>query len=160
MAKKVPMEVIREEYITSEERITYRELAEKYHRNLGDIGEKASQEGWVEQREQYQNRIRTERREKLRQGAVDSATEIASTAKLLLEKLRKNIESDKDITATEASRYATALDKIKGVLDIRTAEDMEEQRARIDKLRKDTERGDQSASITVTLEGGMAEYGR
>ena len=155
-----PMDEIREEYVTSPEKISYRKLAEKYGRRLADIGAEASRDGWVEQREQFQNKLRTERRNKIREDAVDSAAKLSRAAMLLLDKTIEGISAEDMISPSAARGYSSAIKDIKDILDIKSAEDLEEQRARIEKLRRDAERDDRSASITVTLEGGLAEYGR
>jgi hypothetical protein len=50
--------VIKQDYITSQSSL--RELAEKYGTELVAIGERSSAENWVEEREQFCNRITTE----------------------------------------------------------------------------------------------------
>lgn len=155
-----PMEEIREEYITAPEKISYRKLAAKYGRRLADIGAEASRDGWVEQREQYQNELRTAKRNKIQSDAVDSAARLSQAARLLLDKTIAGISAEETLTPSAARGYSSAIRDIKDILDIKSAEDLEEQKARIDKLRRDAEREDKSASITVTLEGGLTEYGR
>ena len=155
-----PMDEIRDEYITAREKISYRKLAAKYNRAECEISEAGSREGWVKQREQYQSKTRAERRKKVEEEATDSAVELIRATKLLLVKTIAGINAEETLTPSASRGYSSTLKDIKDILDIKSAEDMEEQRARIDKLRRDAEREDKSASITVTLEGGLAEYGR
>ena len=139
---------------------SYRDLGEKYGVNFATIGRKASKEGWSTLRQQQVNKTINETLTAATNNCVDRVLRLNNVSDLLLSKIEHGIASTPLLTPTAANNYSNALKNIKEIQMIRSAEDLEEQRARIDKLRKDTERGDQSASITVTLEGGMAEYGR
>ena len=91
---------------------------------------------------------------------VDSAVHLMRVTGMLLGKIETGITNTPIMSATAANNYASSLEKVKGILNIRSAEDLEEQKARIEKLRRESEKEDTSKTITVTLEGAMAEYGR
>ena len=63
---------------------------------------------------------------------------------------------DPSLTPGGLRALMASLVDAKNVQSIKSELDTDEQRARIDKLRKDTERGDDSSSkqITVRIEGG------
>ena len=79
---------------------------------------------------------------------------------MLLKKVVAGIENAPLMTPTAASNYSNALKNIKEIQMIRTAEDLEEQRARIEKLRREAAKEDRSSTITVTMEGDIGTYGK
>jgi hypothetical protein len=149
---------IEAEYITDTE-TSYRKLAQKYGLNQATISQKAKAEDWVSKRKQHASSTQAEILDRDRSAKVDKAAELNDTAMELLKKVKQGIVNAPIVTPSAANNYATALEKLKGVLSIRSNEDIEEQRARIDKLRREADRDDRSASITVTLEGVMDSYG-
>lgn len=151
-------QIIEAEYITAG--TSYRKLAEKYGLDQATIARKAKRGNWVSKHQQYLNETSAKIVENDQQAKLDRANALTEAADLLLEKVVAAMSEARVLAPTAASNYANALRNIREIQAIRTPEEIEEQKARIEKLRKDTERGDQSASITVTLEGGMAEYGR
>lgn len=150
---------IKMEYITANPKLSLRALAKKHGENKDRICRWAKEEDWETLRRRHQDKAETAVLEKDIQGRASRAEALHAAADLLLERVMAGIENAPIVTATAANNYSSALKNIKEVQMIRTAEDIEEQRARIDKLRKDTERGDQSATVVVTLEGGIDAYG-
>lgn len=149
---------VRREYITT--KLSLRALAKKHGLNKDRVCRWAKEEDWETLRRQHCDKTETAVLEKDIQNKTDRIDALYAASDMLLEKVVAGITNAPLLTPTAAANYSNALKNIKEIQMIKSAEDLEEQRARIDKLRKDTERGDQSTSITVTLEGGMAEYGR
>lgn len=152
-------EKIKAEYITTE--ISVRDLAQKYGVHYTTIGKKASKEGWQTLRQQQTNTTLTKILEADTEQKVDRATKLYNAADDLLEKIVTGISSVSIVSPTAAKNYSDALKNIKEIHMIRSAEDIEEQKARIAKLQKEAEKQDNDRSaITVTLEGGLSDYAR
>ena len=64
------------------------------------------------------------------------------------------------LPASAAKNYSDGLKNVKEIYMIRTAEDIEEQQARIAKLKKEGQDDDKSKTITVTLEGDLSRYAK
>lgn len=149
-------EKIKAEYIATD--TSYRELGQKYGVNYATIGRKAAKEGWQTQRQQHVNNTLTKILDVDTEQKVDRATKLYNAADELLNKIVAGISSAGIVTATAAKNYSDALRNIKDIHMIRSAEDIEEQKARIDKLRKEAEKSDKNDGFTITLEGGTEAY--
>lgn len=148
---------IKHEYVTTD--ISGRDLAEKRGVPESTLFKRSSKEQWEAERKRHRSRLEAKLMQRDIDRKVNRASRIADAADLLLDKIEASISNAPILTPTAANNYSSALRNIKDVQMIRTAEDIEEQRARIEKLRRDTERGDQSATVVVTLEGGIDSYG-
>jgi transposase-like protein len=153
-------DLIKTEYITTD--ITCRKLAEKHGVSESTLFKKCSKERWEASRKQHGSKLEA----KILQKDINKRADIAvarsnalmEAADLLLEKTVRGINSAPIVTPTAAKNYSDALKNIKEIHMIRTAEDIEEQRARIAKLRKDTEKADTDSQVTVIIEGDKS-YG-
>ena len=151
-------EKIKAEYIATD--TSYRELGQKYGVNYATIGRKAAKEGWQTQRQQHVNNTLTKILDVDTEQKVDRATKLYSAADELLEKIVAGISSAAAVTPTAAKNYSDALKNIKEIHMIRSAEDIEEQKARIDKLRKESMSDNKKEPIEVILGDGLIEYGK
>lgn len=152
---------IKTEYITTD--ISCRKLAEKHGVSESTLFKKCSKEQWEAARKQHgskvEARILQKDINKRADAAVTRANALMEAADLLLEKTVRGIDSAPIVTPTAAKNYSDALKNIKEIHMIRSAEDIEEQQARIAKLRKETEKQDEGkAAITITLEGSLSDY--
>lgn len=151
---------IKMEYITANPKLSLRALAKKHGENKDRICRWAKEEDWETLRRQHQDKAETAVLEKEIQGRASRAEALYAAADLLLERVVAGIENAPIVTATAANNYSSALKNIKEVQMIRTAEDIEEQRARIDKLRREAEKDDRSANITVNMGEELVSYGQ
>ena len=148
---------IEAEYITTE--TSYRKLAQKYGLNQATVAQKAKAEDWVGKRKQQASTAQAKILEKDINKKVDRATKLYNAADELLEKIVTGISSASIVSPTAAKNYSDALKNIKEIHLIRSAEDIEEQKARIAKLKKDAEKQDNDkSSITIKLEGSLSDY--
>ena len=176
---------IKTEYITTD--ISYRRLAQKHGIHYKVISERGKNEKWVELRQQHRDKTITKTLDKISDQQADKMARVTDLADQLLDKLEKAIgELDMSITVHKEKvetgtgentreykvaapggivdraglrMLATALKDLKEVQDLRSALDDEEQRARIENLRKNANRDDQkNAAITVVLEGDLTKY--
>lgn len=151
-------EKIKAEYITTD--ISVRDLAQKHGVHYTTIGKKASKEGWQTQRQQQTNTTLTKILQADTEQKVDRATKLYNAADELLNKIVAGISSAGIVTPTAAKNYSDALKNIKEIHMIRSAEDIEEQKARISKLQKEAVSGDKNEPIRVVIDDGLNQYGK
>ena len=150
---------IKTEYITNPD-TSYRELSQKYGVHYTNIAKRAKIENWQQQRKQQANATQTKMIQAVERRKVDRAAKLMDVSDLLLQKIESLVEeldvmdaSPKDIRSLSA-----AIKDIKEIQMIRSDADIREQEARIEKLRREAYRDDQSGTITVRLPGGLEDY--
>ena len=146
---------IKTEYITTD--TSYRKLAQKHGVHYNAIANRAKQEGWISQRNQYCDKTVTNTVDAISDKQVDRAANLISVSDLLLDKVKSLIESDAGVlNDTQSMKHISGVLKdIKEIQMIRSDADMREQEARIANLRKQAEKeDDQSKDVTITIEGG------
>lgn len=150
---------IKTEYITNPD-TSYRELSKKYGVHYTNIAKRAKKEDWQQQRKQQANATQTKMIQAVERRKVDRAAKLMDVSDLLLQKIESLVEeldvldaSPKDIRSLSA-----AIKDIKEIQMIRSDADIREQEARIEKLRREAYRDDQSGTITVRLPGGLEDY--
>lgn len=152
-------EKIKAEYITTD--ISVRDLAQKHGVHYTTIGKKASKEGWQELRQQQTNTTLTKILTAVSDQKVDRATKLYDATDELLDKIVAGISSVDVVSPTAAKNYSDALKNIKEIHMIRSAEDVEEQKARIAKLQKEAEKQDNDKEpIKVVIEKNLEEYSK
>lgn len=152
-------EKIKAEYITTD--ISVRDLAQKHGVHYTTIGKKASKEGWQELRQQQTNTTLTKILTAVSDQKVDRATKLYDATDELLDKIVAGISSVAVVSPTAAKNYSDALKNIKEIHMIRSAEDVEEQKARIAKLQKEAEKQDNDKEpIKVVIEKNLEEYSK
>lgn len=149
---------IKAEYLTTG--ISYRDLAKKYGVHYTTIGKKASDEDWPTLRQQQSDTTLTETLTAATNDCIERAIRLGRTADMLLKKIEAGINSAPIVTPTAAKNYSDALKNIKEIHMIRSAEDVEEQQARIAKLKKEGKEEDKNKTIVVTLEGDLSRYAK
>ena len=150
---------IKTEYIST--KTSYRKLAEKYGVHYKTIADRGKKEKWEELRSQVSHKALTKTIERISTSQADRASKLASVSDLLLDKVKDLIENRPDILRdTQALKHISGVLKdYKEIQGIKAQKDLEEQDARIAKLRKDAEKDtNEKPSITITLEGGLSDY--
>jgi hypothetical protein len=144
---------IKSEYITS--RVSYRALEKKYGINYKVIADKGKSEGWKELRSQHTHNTLTKILEADTEQKVSSVERLETVADKVLAKVEAYIDAC-DPTAIDTQSLKHISGVLKDIKDVkRNRKDLEEQDARIAKLRKDAEKeDDQSKDVTITIEGG------
>ena len=156
---------IKTEYLTTD--TSYRRLAQKYGVNATTIAKKASKEDWVSQRQQQASRTLSKTLSAVSSRNAQRAAQLVEVADTLLEKVLDMIgRDDKALEETGGEGCildAKGLKNLSGVLKdikeiqmIRSEADLQEQEARIAKLRREAERDedDKDRKVTVVIEGG------
>ena len=177
---------IKTEYITTD--TSYRKLAEKYGVHYQTICARSKAEGWIQLREQYQNRTITKTVEKISNQTAKQAAKVNTLADKLLVKLEQAIdELDLKVTthkiktetgnteqtmefkvASEGGtvdraglrQLTAALKELKEIKGELSDLDRQEQQARIANLQKQAAKNDDnnSGTITIRLAGGLDKY--
>lgn len=152
---------IKTEYITTD--TSYRKLGQKYGVHYQTICRRAKEEGWIEQREQHENKVVTKTLDKISEKQSNSAELMQDTANALLQMIADGIgkfNTDTLLADRQALRGITgALKDLKDVLSLKSDADLEEQKARIAKLRREAEEENEPPEIKVTL-AKAEEYAR
>lgn len=144
------------EYIASN--ISYRALAAKYNVPLTTLCEAGKRECWVELRKQARDKAVAKFVDAAATDHAERAVRINSVADKLLELIDDALANlSSDVHPQALKWYTGALKDLKDIKDVRSALDIREQEARIEKLRKETERGDDDGKIVVTIRGGTED---
>lgn len=151
-------EKIEAEYITTG--TSYRKLAEKHGLDQATVARKAKKEEWVSKRQRHISKTQAEILSADTGHKVDRATKLYDAADELLEKIVAGISTASVVTATAAKNYSDALKNIKDIHMIRSSEDIEEQRERINKLRREAQAEERNKDIQIVMEGIEDEYAR
>ena len=148
---------IKTEYITTTS--SYRKLAEKYGVSTTQICNVGREEKWVEQREQYLNKVTAKTLEKISQQEANRAAKIYGVADKLLLKIERMADGDKPLASKDIRALTAAVKDLKEIQNVRSELDQKEQEARIEKLRKDSEIEKENArAIEVVFDAGPEEW--
>ncbi len=149
---------IKTEYITKG--TSYRKLSEKYGLSYRSIADKGNSEGWVELRNQYLIKTTSDIVEAVGAQDVNRATKLQTVADKVLQMVEAYIDASDPIEIdTQSMKHISGVLKdIKEVL--RSPKDLEEQDARIAKLRKEAEGEDDDNEIHVVITGKAKEYAK
>lgn len=149
---------IKTEYITTE--TSYRELSQKYGVHYTNIAKRASKEGWQQLRQQHATRTQTKMVDAVERKKVDRAERLLDVSDLLLEKVRKRIDSDDKIAMdTQGMKHLSGVLKdLKEIQMIRSDLDIREQEARIEKLRREAQQEQNREPIQVIIGEGLEDY--
>lgn len=127
---------IRAEYIRGG--TSYRKLAEKYKVPMNTLKRVAKQGNWVELRTQKEHKVTTQLTEIAASTQSEAAKIIFNAAIDLARKVAKSIEQQEVFLPGDAYGYANAMQKIKQTIGIKDDIDLEEQQARIAKIKSET----------------------
>ena len=133
---------IKTEYITTD--TSYRKLAEKYGIDQATIARRAKKEDWVSSRQQHDIKTQAEMQAAVGKEQVDRATRLMRVADKLLCKIEQSVDRyivDEIFVDKQSLRQITgALKDIKDIQGIKSEADIQEQEARIAKLRREAEK--------------------
>jgi predicted sugar kinase len=145
---------IKAEYIAGG--TSYRKLAEKYNVPFGTLRRVAKQEAWTQKRAQVEHRVNTKMVETIIENETQKAVDIVDVADRLLGKIKEVLEV---VTTTQDIRHLTsALKDLREIKGIKSEADIREQEARIAKLNKEVQEGDNGTTeIKVTFGADTGE---
>lgn len=149
---------IEAEYITTE--TSYRKLAQKYGLNQATIAQRAKAEDWVGKRKRQASNTQAKIIGAVEGQKVNRAVRLQRVADKLLDKVELILDEPGVVASGSLRNISATLRDIKEIQMIRSELDVKEQEARIANLQKQAEKDERNASVTVTLEGELAEYAR
>ena len=164
--KEVDWNLIRTEYVTT--RCSYTDLARKYKLNRTTIGVKAGKENWVQLREQHEANALTKTVKEIEKKQSKRMTKLFDLTDKVLNTLLdavegKDGESAKALVLSDPKKITGAIKDLKDIYMLRSSRDLEEQEARINKLRKDAEKADDGnigVEITFQAEKEQDEWAK
>ena len=147
---------IKAEYIKG---ASYRKLADKYKVSFSQIQKVGAREKWTDLRNQSRRKQDEKIVESIATQGARMVDGIQSLADLLLEKIKDGVNDGTLIVDSQSIRQITA--SIKDLRDIKGMKselDMQEQMARIEKLRKEATIENESKDIKVIISGDLDDY--
>lgn len=138
---------------------SYRKLAEKYNVSFAILRREAEKGKWTQLRTQVAQEADTKIVDVISSDIAKNSISINDIADKLLKKIGKMLDDAEVLGSQEIKHYTSALKDIKDIKGIRSELDFEEQRARIEKLKKETDDEQKDNSIVVKIEGDVSKYG-
>lgn len=140
---------------------SYRELAAKYNVPMKTLSTHARNEGWPQLRKQASDKAATKTVETVADANGRVQTRMQDAAVELIGKVTDGIKDTDPMNAQKLKAYSGVLRDLKEVLELRAPLDIQEQEARIEKLRRESEkdREERNREVVVTFggAGGWAE---
>ena len=148
---------IKSEYIRGG--VSYRQLSAKYDVSFSTLRKVAARENWTDLR----NRAGAERDTKIVESIANQEAKrvdgVQTVADMLLDKIKEGVADGTLIIDAQSIRQITASIKdLRDVKGMKTELDMQEQMARIDKLRKEAMADQESNDIKVVICSEAEEY--
>lgn len=138
---------------------SYRKLAEKHGVSFDTLKRIAMKEKWYELRQQADHKATTKMVDVVSEIAVSHMQKINEVADKLLDKISETLEQREYVSSQEIKHFTSALKDIKDIKGIKSELDLDEQRARIEKLRKDAASEDTDDELNVIFGNDSEKYG-
>ena len=150
---------IKIDYITG--KLGYRALAKKHGVPFTTLAHRASVEGWVELRQRHNDEIVTKTCKNAAKEATDYRDKLYSLALKVAQQLEdmtdQNSVSSLAAAGIKPRDITGAIKDLEDILHIKSENDLKEQEARIAKLRKEVESGNEDTSVKVIIAGDAEE---
>lgn len=159
MAAGVDWVAVKTEYITTA--TSYRKLADKYGINPKDIYLRGRQEGWVDARKEYMNKVTAKAIQKAANHQADKMARFTTVSDKLLNRIERIIEESEtgQISAKDIRSLTAAVKDLKEIQGVRSELDRQEQEARIANLRRQVDKEESDSSvIEVVFAAGPEEW--
>lgn len=150
---------IKAEYIRGG--VSYRKLAEKYEVSPTTLYKRMKAEKWADLRKQKEIKSDAKIVESEANRDFKRVDSIQTVADLLLQKIKDGVEDGTLITDSQSIRQITASIKdLKDIKGFKSELDMQEQMARIDKLKKEAQIEQENKDIRVVIDGDLDIYSK
>ena len=139
--------------------VSYRKLAEKHKVSPTTLYKKMRKEKWADLRRQMDEKRDAKIVESVASQEAKRVDMIQDVADLLLQRIKEGVDDRSLLTDSQSIRQITA--SIKDLRDIKGCKselDMQEQIARIEKLRREASPEIQDNTIKVVIEGDLDDY--
>ena len=140
---------IKAEYIAGG--TSYKKLSEKYGIPFSKIRREAEKGKWIDLRTQAEQKADTKIVNAVAKAVSDNAIKINDVADKLLAKISDTLDLIEVVDSQSIKHFTSALKDIKDIKGIKADIDLEEQKARIDKLRKEAEGEEKDTSVEVII---------
>ena len=147
----VDWNLLKSDYVTTD--ASYRYLSLKYDVSVTQIMTYAKKEKWQELRRKFLDETFTENVKLAKKKEKQRYERIQKVADKLLTLLEDAVDKAADAGEMSSFRgYTIALKDIKDIQDLKSPLDIDEQKAKIENLRKQREDGEKKQEITVSFE--------
>ena len=138
-------------------------MAKKYNVPQNTLYKRAKDEKWVDAKKQHREKTVAKAVAVVEKGQAKRLSRLLIVTDKLLEKIERLVEnlSEGDLIVDKKGLkdLTGAIKDIKDIQSVKSSIDLQEQQARIDKLRKDAEnKSDAPQAITITIEGGESAW--
>lgn len=149
---------IKTEYITTD--TSYRELSQKYGVHYTNIAKRAKKEEWKHLRQQQANTTQTKMIQAVERRKVDRAARLLDVSDRLLQKVSDRVDAldALEMRTQELRQLSATIKDLKEIQMIRSEADIREQEARIEKLRREAQKEEDSKDVKVEMTGEVVEY--
>lgn len=138
---------------------SYRKLASKHGVSLSALTRRASSEKWADLRIQSEYKASIKIADKIASQEAERAVDLADIAMELAKKIRDGIDDGRFVVDASSARDASiALKNLRDLAGKKAEQDLEEQRARIEKLRKEAQADEENKEIRVVISDDLKEY--
>lgn len=138
---------IKTEYVTTA--VSLRALAKKYGIRPHTLYDRSKREGWVTLREQNRLKSDTKLVEQTSDLVASARADLYEAAQAMIAELKELVTDRGDLKPREIT---SAMKDCMDILGLKSDDDLAEQRARIDKLRREAAGETQDREITVRFE--------
>ena len=147
---------IKAEYIRG---VSYRRLADKYGVSFSTIQKVGAKEKWTDLRKLSSRKADEKIALSVASQEAERVSGIETVADMLLQKIMEGVKDGTLIVDTQSIRHITSsLKDLRDIKGYKSELDMQEQIARIEKLRKDVEEDGPDKEIKVTIGGDLEVY--
>jgi hypothetical protein len=146
------------EYVTTD--ISHEQLAEKYGICRSTVSKKASADNWREKRNKHRTKTVEKASNAIGTKQATMAAKLYGVGGLLLDTVKSLLEDNPELLAdTSAMKdVSVVLKNLKDVMSVKSEADMLEQKARIDKLRKEAGQDTGNNAPKLIVEGLPEEF--
>jgi hypothetical protein len=137
---------------------SYRKLAQKHGVSFDTLKIIAKKGKWYQLRQQADHKATTKMVDAVSENAVSLMAKLNEVADKLLDKISKQIDDSEVIMGQEIKHYTSALKDIKDIKGIKSDIDIDEQKARIAKLRHDVEADEVDNTIEIVMGEDVSKY--
>lgn len=149
---------IKAEYIRG---VSYRRLADKYGVSFSSIQKRGAKEKWTDLRKISSRKSDEKIVESVASQEARRVDGIQTVADMLLEKIKEGVADGSLIIDSQSIRQITASIKdLREIKGYKSELDMQEQLARIEKLRKEAQTEEESKDIRVVIENSLDDYAK
>lgn len=148
---------IKAEYIRGG--VSYRKLADKYGVSFSTIQKVGADEKWTDLRKRSSRKAEEKIVESVASQEAKRVDGIQTVADMLIDKIKDGVKNGILVSDAQSIRQITASIKdLREIKGYKSDLDMQEQIARIDKLRREAEKGDDDREIVVKLDSVPEEW--